>query len=269
MFPPSFVVCGRPLERLKSVMSLWQSASATESVPDLLTSEVHIWRSRVDLPHRQVQALSSVLSREEKSKAHRFVFDRDRARYIVSHGVLRQVLSGYLSVEPHQLTFRAREAGRPELSGEFEGSAVRFNLSHSRNMALLAFTRVLEVGVDIEFMAPLPNVEALAAKHFSEKELKRLRSSPRQQKMEVFYSCWTRREACLKASGDGFRVPMKTVEVFSAPKDTLGSVPADNDPNELKLFKLVTLYPEANYISAIAAEGRGWDLRLFDYRAGI
>jgi 4'-phosphopantetheinyl transferase len=225
--------------------------------PDLALpgDQVHVWRVFLDQPSWYVDGLAQRLSRDELARAERFHFERDMRRFVVGRGMLRTILGRYLAIDPRQVRFRYGERGKPHLADEFAGSGLRFNLAHSHEMALYAFTRGREVGIDVEHVRPLSDVEEIAERFFSAHENAEFRSLPESQELEAFYNCWTRKEAYLKATGDGLTRPLDQFAVSLAPGDLARLLRVTGDPAEISRWSLQALAPAPGYVAAVAVEG--------------
>jgi 4'-phosphopantetheinyl transferase len=174
----------------------------------LQTDEVAVWRANLDdQPAEAVRMMHALMSFDEVERARGFFFDRDRRRYIVGRGILRLLLSRYLGCAAHELTFRYGAHGKPALidanPGRAPASPLFFNVAHSEGLALYAFTRVGEIGVDVEMIRELPDWEQVAQAAFSPLELAQLQAWPEAQRRQEFFRAWTRQEAVLKALGTG------------------------------------------------------------------
>ncbi|MBI3629384.1 MAG: 4'-phosphopantetheinyl transferase superfamily protein [Candidatus Rokubacteria bacterium] len=170
----------------------WSSPPETLALgPD----EVHVWRARLDRPPAGVEALLQVLSPDERTRAERFRRPADRARYIVSRGVLRHLLGRYTGSAPAALRFEYGPRGKPALAG---GAAPAFNLGHSGDLALVALRQGMEVGVDLERIRPV-EFDRIAGRMFAPGEVSRLRAKPAREQQAAFFSCWTCKEAYAKA----------------------------------------------------------------------
>lgn len=235
--------------------------------PDLTLSrdDVHVWRASLGQPVERVRQLARTLSYDEMMRAERFRFERDKRRFIVGRGVLRTILGRYLDVEPRQLQFRYGERGKPYLLDGFGGYALRFNLAHSHELALYAFTCGRKIGIDLECIRPLSNAEEIAARFFSARENAVLRVLPESQELEAFYNCWTRKEAYLKATGDGLAQPLDQFDVSLAPGDPARLLHVEGEPLETDRWSLQSLVPGFGYVAAIAVEGRGWCLTYWQW----
>lgn len=161
-------------------------------------AEVHVWRIPLDGPCPD--DLADVLPAEERERAARFRFDRDRRRFLVSHSALRDILARYTLLEPARLRFESGTHGKPFLAG---GGRIRFNLSHSGEMALCAVACGRDVGVDVEHLRTLPDFMAIATRFFLPEETLALRDLGDAQLQRAFFRTWTRKEAWLKGTGEG------------------------------------------------------------------
>lgn len=167
----------------------------------LRADDVDIWRAALDeQPADVVHAMQALLSSDERERAGGFFFERDRQRFIVARGILRMLLGRYLNCRPDEVVFSYGPNGKPALSPE---TGLYFNVAHSEGLALYAFTRVGEVGIDVECMRDLPEWEQIAESAFSSHELAQLRACPPDRRRDEFFRAWTRQEAVLKALGTG------------------------------------------------------------------
>jgi 4'-phosphopantetheinyl transferase len=207
--------------------------------PQLLPGEIHLWRVSLDDPAR-LSGAEAVLSREESLRAGRFVFLRDRDRFIAAHGALRMVLALYIGIEPLEIRFEIGRNGKPALVQTF--TDIRFNLSHSADLALIAITRGRDVGVDVELIQENIEFDQIVERYFDPSEAWDLRTAPPGERVLRFFDLWTRKEACLKADGRG-----------------IGSHP----PPER--FGVRNLRPAQGYAGAVACEGEDWDLACWEW----
>lgn len=158
-----------------------------------------LWQ--VDLDRDPAPEGLAMLSDDEWLRARRFAFERDRRRYLAAHAALRQLLSQHTDVPGALLTFTHGRFGKPTLDGL--AGAMRFNLTHSGPVALIAFHPLTDVGVDVEQVRPLPDALMLAEAHFSQQERESLDRLHGDERDRGFLRCWTRKEACIKAVGLG------------------------------------------------------------------
>jgi 4'-phosphopantetheinyl transferase len=186
-----------------------------DSMPgqSLKTSDVHIWHASLEQPGEAVHALRAILSEEELKRTERFHFDRHRRHFVAGRGILRHLLSLYTGIEPGQLQLEYTRNGKPFLPGMDGAFGIRFNLSHSGGMAVYAFTRGREVGIDIEHQRPIDDIDRIAERNFSAKEYTTLGTLPEGERLEAFYLCWTRKEAFIKAIGEGISFPLQQFDV--------------------------------------------------------
>jgi 4'-phosphopantetheinyl transferase len=231
----------------------------------LTEQEVHVWQAELDLAPGRVEELHCVLTADERERAARFHFDRDRDRFIVAHGVLRDILGRYLEVEPGVLRFRYSPYGKPALAGRFDGERIRFNLAHSDRLALYAVTRGREVGIDVEYVREDLADEQIAEQFFSPQEVGVLRSVPKDRRKEAFFNCWTRKEAYVKARGEGLSLPLNQFDVSLAPGDSAALVSTRGDAREASRWSLQEISPGPGYVAALAVEGHSWQLRCWQW----
>jgi len=175
--------------------------------------QIHVWRVPLNQNPERIPELKAVLSAAERDRAARFHFEKDRVQFIESRAALRNLLGQCLNVAPGSLTFNVSVYGKPFLvTGD-----VRFNLSRRDGLAVIAITQGREVGVDVELVRPDLNLFEIAGISFSENELAKMKSLPEGQRVEGFYNCWTRKEAFVKAVGEGFSFPLKQFDVSLTP----------------------------------------------------
>lgn len=168
----------------KMVVS-WKIPPPNVSLPK---KDIHIWRAALDLPSTRVEELKEKLSIEERIRADRFRFERDRDRFIVGVGILRTILGDYLSVAPSELGFSYGEHGKPRLSDVFGNKVVHFNMSHSEGLALYVFSRDHEAGVDLERTRDFPEMEQIVEQFFSVKERVVFNALPISKKRKTFFN---------------------------------------------------------------------------------
>jgi 4'-phosphopantetheinyl transferase len=216
-------------------------------------SEVHVWEGSLDYPAEIVAGFESLLSTDERDRAARFRFQRDRSRYIVGRGQLRCLLARYLDLEPTDVRFEYGAFDKPALVS----SEIRFNLAHSGTVILVAVTRVGEVGIDVEIEDAELTDERLAERFFSPAEVAVLRSLPTAERPRAFLRCWTRKEAFVKARGDGLQLALDTFDVSldrGQPVAVLRTEWSRSEPTE---WILSDLSDEAvGYIAALAIRTR-------------
>lgn len=168
--------------------------------------EVHIWSVTIDRFLNQVDMLVKMLSTDEKKRTDHFYREKDKERYIICRGTLRTIISLYLGIAADRLQFDYGHYGKPVLLGGGASKKLKFNMSHSHDMALFAFVRGGEVGIDIEQIRDILEIEQIAEGLFSDPEKKYYYSLPENKKKEFFFNIWTRKESLFKAIGEGFHL---------------------------------------------------------------
>ncbi len=226
----------------------------------LSTGEVHVWRASLQQQAEQVQQLSQTLSADEWLRAERFHFESDQRRFIVARGLLRTILGCYLEVEPAQISFRYGAYGKPALAQPLCEATLSFNLSHAQELVLYALARQRQVGIDLEWITPLADVDQLAKSCLSAREWSLFQRLPELQKPERFFRTWTRKEAYLKAKGQGLALPLDQIEVSWLPTDTPQLVHSPALPEAAERWSLRDLDPGPGYVAALVVEGQGWQL---------
>jgi 4'-phosphopantetheinyl transferase len=214
-----------------------------------------------------VQRLVETLAPDECLRAERFHFERDRRRFIVGRGVLRTILGRYLGLEPNHLQFCYGPRGKPALAGisTRPNAWLCFNLAHSQNLALYAVTCERELGVDIECIHAIPDAEQIAARYFSAHENAGLRSLPANQKQEAFFNCWTRKEAYIKAIGDGLAQPLAEFDVALAPGEPARLLRIKDNAQAAARWSIQALTPAPGYVAALAVKGHDWQLKCWQW----
>ena len=228
--------------------------------PALSVQEVHVWCAELIAESADVDEIAACLSPEEFERADRFIDEKHRTHFIVARSVLRQLLGQYLELEPGAITFIYGEHGKPSIAG----AELCFNLSHSHGLALYAVARERQVGVDVEFPRAQVAHERIASRFFSIKEQAALAEQPETERCTAFYNIWTRKEAYLKARGDGISAGLDTFSVsLDAEARLLHSEEGAAEPAR---WKLSALQPAPGYVAALCAAG-DWQLKCFAWGA--
>ncbi len=222
--------------------------------------DVHVWTARLDLAPRQVPGFAETLSDDEQARASRFSFERDRTRFIVGRGVLRTLLGRYVNLAPGCLAFRYSPHGKPAVSIGPGGRALRFNVAHSGGLALYAITLGREIGIDLERIRADFASDQIAERFFSRGEVAALRALSPARRRKAFFTCWTRKEAYIKARGRGLSLALDRFDVSVAPGEPAALLSTPDEPQEASRWCLMDLYPDPDYVAAIAVEGHGWQL---------
>ena len=229
------------------------------------SDEVHVWRAFLDEPPAQIDGFLHTLGAKEQTRAERFYFQRDRERFITAHGVLRAILGLYLNRAPECLSFRYGSHGKPALAWEHAGDALHFNMSHSHGVALYAIARGREVGIDLELIRYDLEVEQIAERFFSHSEMETLQALPRRFRKCAFFLGWTRKEAYIKARGEGLSLPLDQFEVSLIPGEPAALLCTRPDSDEARRWSLKEVTVSSGYVAALAVEGRGWSLSCWQW----
>lgn len=183
----------------------------------------------------------------------------------MARGMLRAILGRYLEIKPQCVRFHYKPGGKPALCDDQGRQRPHFNLSHSADVCLVAITPRQELGVDVEFLRPLPHVEKLAERYFSPAEYAVFSRVPANQKPVAFWNCWTRKEAYIKAIGEGLCVPLNRFEVSLLPGEPARFLSLDGDPKKASHWSLFHLEPLPNLLGALAVPGQDWRLTGWRY----
>jgi 4'-phosphopantetheinyl transferase len=231
----------------------WPAAPVS---PVLAGDEVQVWCASLAYPEAEY---FSLLSPDERGRARRFRFERDRRRFVVGRGLLRTILGRYLNLPPETFQFTYEASGKPALADE---TSLCFNLAHSADLALYAFTRERDLGIDLEEIHAVTDVQQLADQFFSPRERAELAALPAERKLEVFFSGWTRKEAYLKARGEGLGYPLDLFSVSMAPELPAQLLESSDGSAELARWSLQALTPPPapGFLAALAVAGAGWRL---------
>jgi 4'-phosphopantetheinyl transferase len=224
--------------------------------PALTGDEVHVWRFSLEPQPGLLTQLEGSLSEDEIERAGRFHFERDRSHFVAARGFLRDILARYLQEEAARLRFRYSAYGKPELAEEFSGTGIQFNLSHSGQIGLLALGCGRSLGVDIERVRTEVAVDQIARRFFSPHEVDVLLSLPEPLREGAFFNCWTRKEAYIKAWGEGLSMPLDQFDVTLAPGEPACLLDTRPDPDEAARWSLRRLDPAPGYAAALAVRGR-------------
>jgi 4'-phosphopantetheinyl transferase len=232
---------------------------------ELADDEVHVWRASLDLPTSRVESLWQTLGDDEQRRALRFYFKRDRTRFIVRRGLRRAILGCYLARSPASLCFCYNTYGKPALDVSYELEPLSFNVSYTNGLALYVIARNRAIGVDIEYIRKDIEYEAIAEYFFSPAERSVLQALPITLRQTAFFTFWTRKEAYVKAHGEGLSLPLDQFDVTLDPGET-GKLPnVNNNPNEAARWSLCDLSPGHGCIAALVVEGCGWRLACWQW----
>jgi|ERR1041385_1916036 4'-phosphopantetheinyl transferase len=228
----------------------------------LKRDEIHIWRAYLDGKYAARRTWQAELAPDELTRAARFVFPRDRDRFIVRRAILRTIIGEYIQRSPAEVGFVYDPLGKPKLRLNHSDIPLRFNVSHSQGLAVYAFAYDREIGIDIEAIRTDITGEDIAASFFSPKELAEFHSLGPDQRNEAFFLCWTRKEAYVKALGCGLTRPLNSFNVSLTP-----GMPDRLESADASRWVLRSFQPGDGYAGAVVAERNDCTLRFWDFNA--
>lgn len=227
--------------------------------PDLTLEPyaIHVWAAALDAAPDRLGGFRTVLSPDERARAERFRFERHRRRFTVARGVLRHLLAFYLDTAPHQLELSYSKYDKPFLAGQ----RLRFNVSHSHELALFAFCWETAVGVDVEYVQrPMQDAPSIARNFFSASENAVFTAVSPAHQNQAFFNCWTRKEAFIKAVGEGLSYPLDAFDVTLRPGEPARFLQIRGSADEARRWSLFHLEPAPDYAGALALRGEDWQL---------
>lgn len=247
-----------------SLPSEWEAPPPSLSLPP---DEVQVWAIPLDQSPLMVSAMVRWLSPVERTRAGRFHSLEDCKHYVIAHGVLREVLGRYLKHAPSDVLLCTLPNGKPVLAPELNDVQLEFNLSHSHELALIAVSRERRLGIDVERIRAVLDGKVIAARFFAPGETVTLSALPERLQLEAFFACWTRKEAYIKARGEGLRISLDTFAVAVAPGQSPGLLYDVADPQAVSRWSLHSLDVGAAYVASLAVEGQDWRLRHWLWQA--
>ncbi len=215
----------------------------------ILRSEVHVWTVRLIGPAGVNHVYRDFLSPEETTRADRFAFEHLRRSYELSQGGMRMLLAHYLDCHPRDVEFTFGPRGKPAL----RDGRIRFNMAHSSNLAIYAFTQDCEIGIDIEKMRSIPDLEQIADRYFCSAERSEVLSNKDSSaRHEAFFRCWTRKEAYVKAVGTGLYLPLNQFQTTLSSNDQVRFMHTGNDIDAAGGWTIQHLETDPGYVGALA-----------------
>ena len=233
--------------------SMWSEAPSSLS---LSSGEVHVWRAHLEQPAEVVQRFLRTLDEDEQTRASRFHFEKHRQRFIVGRSVLRSLLGRYLDVQPEDVHFAYGPYGKPSLDAAHHAGTLRFNASHSHELAVYAFAQDHDVGIDVEYIKEDFATEEIAERFFSAYEVQVLRALRVEEQAAAFFRCWTRKEAYIKAIGSGLSHPLDQFDVTLAPNEAAALLRDAREPESVTQWSLFNLEVDTGYAAALAVNGK-------------
>lgn len=238
---------------MKSIISPFSNVKLSNLTPlALIAKEVHVWLAMLNFSDQELAEFFALLSANEQARALRFHFPKDYQRFVAARGILRKLLGRYVNCKPQAIEFTYGSHGKPMLAND---PTIQFNVSHSQNVALYAFSNQYEVGIDIEAKDKLRKVEAIAQRFFSTQESAVIKNLSGDSKAEAFFNGWTRKEAFLKALGKGLSYPLKQVEVTMDPKEPAKFLALDDPDLKIDDWSLYDLKPLPEFAAALVVKG--------------
>jgi len=222
---------------------------------DMTLGALYVWPVSLSQSEDVIRALEEHLSMDEARRADRYRRERDRSRYIVAHGVLRELLADYTAQTPRDISFGHTATGKPFLIDGHGERPLRFSLSHSGEWALVGLALSTEVGIDIEQIDLGVSIEAVAERFFSHSEFEALQAMPLEQRTAAFFSAWTRKEAYVKARGEGIANRLRNFSVSVHPEQSAILLTDSIDAPATLHWRIYDLHITRNYAAAVAAEG--------------
>ncbi len=222
--------------------------------------DIHVWRYEP-----ADSETSIILSDDERQRAARFVFEKDQRFFAACRSALRVLLGRYLERRAEDISFVYSERGKPRVAGE---SDLRFNVSHSGGLAIFAFTLGCELGVDVEMVKPVAEMDRIAQRFFCQEEFSELVNLPENEKPDAFFRCWTRKEAYIKATGDGLSAPLDQFQVTFGAQEDARFVHINHDKTRAAQWTLQALHLDSPFVGALAYEAPPKEILLFDLTRG-
>ena len=228
------------------VSAVWDAAN---SLPiDLSVGAVHLWQRDLRVSANEVARCYDVLATDERERAQRFRVERPREEFVLTRGTLRSLLGQYMGIPPQSIRFRYSSYGKPVLDGD---DSLCFNVSHTEGRALLGFSRDRAVGVDVEKFRPMTDLRKLAERYFSATERGELRHLTGDELEAAFFRCWTRKEAYIKARGEGLSMPLDQFDVSVVPNDEDALLGTRPDPAEAERWTVSDVSVGSGYAAAV------------------
>jgi len=231
----------------------------------LKSGMIDIWAAEVDGSDAEIVNYEGLLSASEVARSNRFHFARDRNRYVTRHGILRILLADYMLCRPQDIEFYSDSKGKPHVVKQAPESDLQFSMSHSAGLAVFAFGQSISIGVDIEKILDFPELSGVVSHNFAPAEIKEIDKYPESARLEVFFQIWARKEAVLKASGDGLSLDLRCVDVSAAEAGVGAWSNRKMEGNGLNCeFQLMDLMIAPGFAAAIATAGN--DEMVLEYR---
>jgi 4'-phosphopantetheinyl transferase len=217
-----------------------------------ISGQVQVWRRELSPDAGDLRALHEILSADEKARSSRFLLEKPRHEYIATRGTLRRLLASHLSCDPRDVAFAYAPSGKPCLDGQFRSSGICFNVSHTDGLAVIALSWKGEIGVDVERLRSDRDPRNIARRFFSQREQDQLLGLSGSELHEAFFRCWTRKEAYIKACGEGLALPLDSFDVEFAAGKPPALLATRPDPSIVDHWQLYDLPVGPGYAAALA-----------------
>ncbi len=231
----------------------------------IVNSDIHIWRTFTSKDNAADENALNVLSSDELARAERFHKIDDANRFIEQRSILRTILGWYLDILPRNVRIDYTPLGKPKLYTPNNKQNLEFNITHSGEIMLVALTTDRNVGIDIERIRPMVDMSRMIELYFSAREIEELSSYNESERMTAFFCGWTRKEAFLKAIGEGLQFPLDKIDVSWDSEETRPSLLIPAELNGLSDYHLFSFHPADSYVAALAVEGENWNVRSFQF----
>lgn len=223
----------------------------------LQLGDLHLWRIALDVP----QPFADVLDPQEKARAARFLRRADRNRFTIVHDALRRILGSYLDTDPAGLAFEYSSRGKPALAGY----PFQFNLAHSRGLALLGVCLDQRIGVDLEDLERRIDITQIVPRFFAAEEAAAIAALQGKEQRQAFFTAWTRKEAYIKATGEGLAQALDSFIVSIPPDDPPRLLSVAGQPDEPARWSFTSFSPAPGYVAAVAVEGQRLRISAWEY----
>ncbi len=225
---------------------------------ELKNNQVHIWKININNKALDVSHLySNVLSVDERRRAGRLRSENDKRRFVISRGLLRENLGNYMGAAPAEIVFTYNDHGKPDIKSEHNPKNIKFNVSHSRNLAIYAICLEREIGVDLEYIRDVSSADKIINRFFTNEEKDYFNSLPEYRKKMAFFRLWTRKEAYSKAKGMGIGLPLKEFD--------FNLIPDSTEKQTESKWSLIDIEVDSHYLAALATEGNNLEIHSYEY----
>ena len=242
-------------DSLSSSPGVWQTPS--HPLP-LLPQDIHIWKISLRPPRRWLPKLWDLLNGEEQHRAQRYKTQTLQDTFVTARGTLRLILQRYLHLDAAHIRFARGAHGKPYVSDPATSPPLTFNLTHSRDLALLAIAANRQIGIDIEHYGRTANYPGMINRICSPPEQTFLNDLPPEEQQKIFLTCWTRKEAYVKALGQGITFSLKSITVSLDKSKPPGILHVQGKENEALRWSMRELYPDPDYAATLVGEGNNW-----------